>query len=62
VFLLFDDTGRFVNNSPIVRSAFPSIITQLQSGIPGIDLGFGAGRFEEDGNFAAEYSAGGRSS
>jgi hypothetical protein len=58
VFLLFDDTGSFVNNSPIVRSAFPSIITQLQSALPGIDLGFGVGRFEEYGNFAAEYSTG----
>jgi len=58
VFLLFDDTGSFVNNSPIVRAAFPTIITSLQMSLPGIDLGFGVGRFEEYGNFAYEYSTG----
>ncbi|MGN6544931.1 MAG: tandem-95 repeat protein [Aureliella sp.] len=58
VFLLFDDTGSFASNSPIVRSAFPSIISSLQSSLPGIDLGFGVGRFEEYANFAAEYATG----
>ncbi|QDU26633.1 Serine-aspartate repeat-containing protein D precursor [Anatilimnocola aggregata] len=58
VFLLFDDTGSFVNNSPIVRSAFPSIISQLQTSLPGIDLGFGVGRLEEYANFASEYATG----
>ena len=58
VFLLFDDTGSFVYNSPIVRAAFPDIITQLQAALPGIDLGFGVGRFEEYGNFAYEYDTG----
>lgn len=58
VFLLFDDTGSFVNNSPIVRSAFPSIISQLQASLPGIDLGFGVGRLEEYANFASEYATG----
>ncbi len=58
VFLLFDDTGSFTTNSPIVRSAFPSIISSLQTSLTGVDLGFGVGRFEEYGNFAAEYSSG----
>ncbi len=58
VFLLFDDTGSFVNNSPIVRDAFPTIISQLQTALPGIDLGFGVGRFEEYANYAWEYSSG----
>ncbi len=58
VFLLFDDTGSFTNNSPIVRAAFPNIITQLQTSLSGTDLAFGVGRFEEYGNFAAEYSTG----
>ncbi len=58
VFLLFDDTGSFVNNSPIVRAAFPDIISQLQASLTGIDLGFGVGRFEEYANFASEYSNG----
>jgi protocatechuate 3,4-dioxygenase beta subunit len=58
VFLLFDDTGSFVNNSPIVRAAFPNIITDLQTSLSGIDLAFGVGRFEEYANFASEYSTG----
>lgn len=58
VFLLFDDTGSFVSNSPIVRGAFPDIITTLQTASPGTDFGFGVGRFEEYANFAAEYATG----
>ncbi len=58
VFLLFDDTGSFVGNSPIVRAAFPTIISQLQAALPGADLGFGVGRMEEYGNFAFEYDSG----
>ncbi len=58
VFLLFDDTGSFTANSPIVRAAFPTIISSLQTSLPGIDLGFGVGRFEEYGNFAAEFGTG----
>ena len=58
VFLLFDDTGSFTSNSPIVRAAFPEIIASLQTSLPGINLGFGVGRFEEYANFAAEYSTG----
>ncbi len=58
VFLLFDDTGSFTANSPIVRAAFPQIIADLQAALPGLDLGFGVGRFEEYGNFASEYATG----
>jgi hypothetical protein len=58
VFLLFDDTGSFAGNSPLVRAAFPTIISTLQGTLPGVDFGFGVGRFEEYANFAAEYSAG----
>ncbi|HBH53145.1 MAG TPA: hypothetical protein DDY91_14750 [Planctomycetaceae bacterium] len=58
VFLLFDDTGSFTWNSPIVRGAFPTIIDTLNVNLPGVDLGFGVGRFEEYGNYAWEYSTG----
>jgi len=58
VFLLFDDTGSFTANSPIVRAAFPTIISTLQTSLPGIDLAFGVGRFEEYGGFAAEFPTG----
>ena len=58
VFLLFDDTGSFTGNSPIVRGAFPQIISQLQTALPGINLGFGVGRFEEYANYASEYGTG----
>ncbi len=58
VFLLFDDTGSFTANSPIVRNAFPAIIATLQASLPGIDLGFGVGRFEEYANFASEFATG----
>jgi VCBS repeat-containing protein len=58
VFLLFDDTGSFAGNSPLVRAAFPTIISTLQTALPGVDFGFGVGRFEEYANFASEYSSG----
>ncbi|MCA9136374.1 MAG: hypothetical protein KDB00_06440, partial [Planctomycetales bacterium] len=58
VFLLFDDTGSFTSNSPIVRAAFPNIINELQTRLTGIDLGFGVGRLEEYGGYASEYGSG----
>jgi len=58
VFMLFDDTGSFTDNSPIVRAAFPQIISTLLTSLPGIDLAFGVGRFEEYANFAEEYGTG----
>ncbi|TWT41621.1 Ig-like domain-containing protein [Botrimarina hoheduenensis] len=50
VFLLFDDTGSFSGVAPTLTSQFPSIIAALQAAIPGMDLGFGVGRFEDFGN------------
>src|SRR3954463_9835278 len=39
-------------------AAFPQIISTLQAALPGVDLGFGVGRFEEYANFAAENATG----
>lgn len=50
VFLLFDDTGSFAGTAPAVTSAFPKIIQQLTEALPGIDFGFGVGRFEDYGS------------
>ncbi len=47
IFLLLDDTGTFTNAGPTIRTAFPSIIAQLQANFPGADLAFGVGRFED---------------
>jgi hypothetical protein len=58
VFLLFDDTGSFTANSPIVRAAFPQIISALTAAMPGVDFGFGVGRLEEYANFALENPTG----
>jgi VCBS repeat-containing protein len=58
VFLLFDDTGSFTSNSPIVRTAFPTIISNLQTALPSMNFGFGVGRLEEYGSFAAENASG----
>ncbi len=56
--MLFDDTGSFTANSPIVRAAFPEIISRLQAALPTVDFGFGVGRFEEYGNFGLEFASG----
>ena len=58
VFLLFDDTGSFTANSPIVRAALPQIISALKTAMPTVDFGFGVGRFEEYANFASEFATG----
>jgi hypothetical protein len=58
VFLIFDDTGSFTANSPIVRAAFPQMIASLQAAMPTVDFGFGVGRFEEYANFGAEFATG----
>src|SRR5207237_591216 len=44
--------------APCSRAAFPQIIASLQAALPGVDLGFGVGRFEEYANFAAENATG----
>lgn len=54
VFLLFDDTGSFAGEVPALQTAFPTIVSNLESALPDVDLAFGIGRFEEYGDFELE--------
>jgi Ca2+-binding RTX toxin-like protein len=47
VFLLFDDTGSFAFASPTLSTAFPQLISTLQTNFPTASFGFGVGRFED---------------
>ncbi len=47
VLLLFDDTGSFSSTAPTLVAAFPSLISNLQTALPGSDLAFGIARFED---------------
>lgn len=62
VFLLFDDTGSFAGLVPSVNSIFSQLVTDLQTALPGVDFGYGVGRFEDFGGpgsaFSGEFSAG----
>ena len=56
IFLLFDDTGSFSGVAPTLASAFSTVITDLQASLPGANLAFGVGRFEEYGGGFADGS------
>ena len=61
VFLLFDDTGSFAGFVPTVASIFSSLVTSLETALPGVEFGYGVGRFEDYGgfdNFALESPSG----
>ncbi|MEX0727988.1 MAG: Calx-beta domain-containing protein [Planctomycetaceae bacterium] len=58
VFLLLDDTGSFSAVGPSLAAGFPSIVTDLESSLPGLSLAFGIGRFEDYGGFASENDDG----
>ena len=49
VFLLFDDTGSFAGTAPALIDVFNQIVLDLQVALPGVDLAFGVGRFEDFG-------------
>lgn len=49
VFLLFDDTSSFEDEIPMVVDLFGGIVTDLETALPGVDLAFGIGRFEDYG-------------
>ena len=56
VFLLFDDTGSFANFIPTVTSIFSNLVSTLEATVPGIDFGFGVGRFEDYGGPGTGFS------
>lgn len=62
VFLLFDDTGSFASFVPTVTSIFSSLVSALETALPGVEFGFGVGRFEDYGgignSFSDEFSTG----
>ena len=59
VFLLFDDTGSFAGYVPDTIDVFNQMVIDLQAALPGVDLAFGVGRFEDYGGpgvgFSGEY-------
>jgi len=56
VFLLFDDTGSFAGTVSALVSVFQSIVTDLQTALPGVDFAFGVGRFEDYGGPGTGFS------
>lgn len=56
VFFLFDDTGSFAGFVPSVTTIFSSLVSDLQTALPGVEFGFGVGRFEDYGGPGADYS------
>lgn len=56
VFLLFDDTGSFARFVPAVRSIFTDLVGALEAALPGVEFGFGVGRFEDYGGPATGFS------
>lgn len=49
VFLLFDDTGSFVDSVTTTGQVFNNIVGRLRSMFPDVSFAFGVGRFEEFG-------------
>src|SRR5215510_5474744 len=56
VFFLFDDTGSFAGFVPTVTSIFSGLVTSLEAALPGVNFGFGVGRFEDYGGPGAGFS------
>jgi hypothetical protein len=49
VFFLLDDTGSFTGVAPEVGRLFATLVGNLETALPGIEFGFGVGRFEDYG-------------
>src|SRR5262245_24693745 len=49
VFALFDDTGSFEPIIPTLGNLFLQLVGEVEAALPGVDFGFGVGRFEDYG-------------
>src|ERR1043166_8584411 len=49
VFLLMDDTGSFQSFIPSITNIFSGLVANLEAALPGVEFGFGVGRFEDYG-------------
>ena len=49
VFFLLDDTGSFSDVAVTIGMLFEQLVTDLETALPGIEFGFGVGRFEDYG-------------
>lgn len=56
VFFLFDDTGSFAGFVPTVTGIFSSLVSDLETAVPGVEFGFGVGRFEDYGGPGTGFS------
>jgi hypothetical protein len=48
-FGLFDDTSSFQDIVPTLAAVFTQLVGELETALPGVDFGFGVGRFEDYG-------------
>ncbi len=62
VFFLFDDTGSLEPFVPTVNAIFTDLVNDLETALPGVEFGFGVGRFEDFGGpgngFSTEFPQG----
>ena len=56
VFFLFDDTGSFAPFVRTVTSIFSGLVGDLETALPGVEFGFGVGRFEDYGGPGTGFS------
>jgi hypothetical protein len=58
VFFLLDDTGSFATVAPEVGRLFDSLVGDMETALPGIEFGFGVGRFEDYGGRGLTFGGG----
>jgi len=56
VFFSFDDTGSFTSVAPSFISIASGLMGALETALPGVEFGFGVGRFEDYGGPGSSFS------